>query len=129
MNYSKHVEHGPDADLIKTTGQGVGPKRTRSYRRGYRHEADMAKRLNGQRVGLTGKATIDVDAGWLAIECKERQTLPAWIQTAMSKARAKASDDQLAVVILHELGKRHDNDLVVLRLCDFEEHFGETEER
>ena len=99
-----------------------------TYRRGYRHEAAIAKRFNSERVGLTGKATIDVDAGWLAIECKERESLPAWIKVALGKANAKANDGQLAIVILHELGERHDNDLVVLRLKDFEERFGATEE-
>ncbi len=38
----------------------------------------------------------------------------------------KAPDfgDQLPIVILHEAGQRHANDLVVLRLSDFVDHFG-----
>jgi hypothetical protein len=99
-----------------------------SYNRGYRHEKAMEKRLGGQRVGLTGKATIDVDAGWLAVECKEREALPSWIKVALGKAVVKARDSQLAILILHELGKRHDGDLVVLRLSDFEAHFGDSKE-
>ncbi len=123
---NKLIEHGADAEIIKAQHLGVGHKR-HSYRRGYRHEADIAKRLNGTRVGCTGKATIDVDAGWLAVECKERKELPAWIQDALGKANAKAQEGQLAIVVLHQLGQRHDNDLVVIRLADFEEHFGEAE--
>jgi hypothetical protein len=100
---------------------------TSSYRRGYAHEAALAKRLGGKRIGCTGKATIDVDAGWVAVECKERETLPTWIKAALGKANSKAKDGQLAIVVLHELGQRHDNDLVVIRLADFQERFGDME--
>lgn len=43
---------------------------------------------------------------------------------AVGQARANAPDARLPVVILHQVGARHDSDLVVLALGDFEEWFG-----
>ncbi len=57
----------------------------------------------------------------------DRQRLPSWLQAAMAQARANAPAGRLPVVILHKLGQRHDDDLVVLRLADFEEWFGAAE--
>ncbi len=97
---------------------------TTAHRRGKAHERAMAGRLNGQRVGVTGLATQDVDCGRLSIECKSRKELPAWLLDAVQQARRNARAEQLAVVILHQVGRRHDGDLVVLRLCDWEQWYG-----
>lgn len=43
---------------------------------------------------------------------------------AMAQARTNAPAGRLPVVVLHRVWSRHDNDLVVLRLADFEEWFG-----
>jgi hypothetical protein len=40
------------------------------------------------------------------------------------KQAEQASDGQLPVVVLHQKHKRHDDDLVLLRLSDFEAWFG-----
>ena len=50
------------------------------------HERRMAKRFGGVRNGNRGEAAADVDAGWAAIECKERAKLPAWLERAMAQA-------------------------------------------
>ena len=84
-------------------------------------ERTLARRLGGQRVGCTGKAIADVISDWLSIEVKTRKTLPAWLLSAIEQAR---DDDRLSMVILHQVGQRHDDDLVVMRLTDFEEWFG-----
>ncbi len=89
-----------------------------------RCERKIAKRLNGQRVGPSGTSTADVVNPYLAVECKERKELPVWLKSAMSQAVAAAKERQLPVVVLHELGARHGNDLVVVRLGDFEDHMG-----
>lgn len=83
----------------------------------------MARRLGGRRTGHLGGQ--DVDAGWLSVEVKSRQSLPAWLTDALAQARRHAQDGQLAIVILHVHGARHDDNLVVLRLKDFEQWFGE----
>jgi hypothetical protein len=84
------------------------------------HERRIAKRLSGRRVGNAGKPTPDVLAAGLVIECKHRASLPKWLTAAVSSICGKAQAGQLAIVVLHEKGKRSDNDLVVMRLSDFQ---------
>ena len=77
--------------------------------------------IGGQRnpVG-TGKS--DVTSDWLIVEVKERQQLPRWIQDDLDKARKKATDEQLGIVLLHQKGK-HDDVILVAR-SDWEAWFG-----
>jgi hypothetical protein len=49
------------------------------------------------------------------------KSLPAWLKHAMAQAEAAARDGKVPVVVLHERGQRHADDLVVLRLGDLEE--------
>lgn len=88
-------------------------------------ERTIAKRLGGQRVGAAGRAAADVQTHWLAAEVKHRRRLPQWLKDALAQAVAGANDEQLPVVVLHEAGGRHDDDLVLLRLRDFQEWFGD----
>jgi len=87
-------------------------------------ERALAKRLGGKRAGPTGRTGSDILHDWLAVECKERKRLPAWLKAALSQSIGAAKPEQLPIVILHELGTRHDGDLVVMRLRHFEEWFG-----
>ena len=76
---------------------------------------------------ITGRQrgdTPDVAHPWLSVEVKHRKSLPTWLLDAMDQARAAAGSDQLAVSILHEAGRRHDDNLVLVRLGDFREWFG-----
>lgn len=91
-----------------------------------RCERAIAARLGGQRVGNRGTAAPDVVTDWLAIECKARRSLPAWLKRAVAQARAAAGEDRLPLVVLHETGTRHDCDLVILTLRDFEQWFGDV---
>ena len=68
----------------------------------------------------------DVRCDWLAVEAKLRRHLPEWLKAAMSQAVAAAGLNQLPIVVLHECGQRHDGDLVLLRLDDFCDWFGEV---
>jgi hypothetical protein len=88
-------------------------------------ERAIAKRLQGQRVGNTGQATPDVETSWACVEVKERQRLPAWLKEAVHQAVAGAWGDRLPLVVLHQAGQRHDGDLVIMRLRDFQDWFGE----
>jgi hypothetical protein len=58
------------------------------------------------------------------VEVKTRKNLPQWIRDAVSQAKRNGGVEQLSVVILHQNGMRHDGDLVVLSLPDFECWFG-----
>lgn len=88
-------------------------------------ERAMARRLGGKRTGHLGGQ--DVDAGWLSAECKHRKQIPTWLTDALTQARRHAQPEQLPIVILHQHGARHDDNLVVLRLADFQEWFGDDE--
>jgi len=91
-------------------------------------ERAIAKRLGGRRVGCAGEATADVITNWLAVEVKTRKTLPRWLLAAIGQAVGAADDGRLPILVLHEKGRRHDDDLVVLRLGDFQAWFGQMSE-
>jgi len=42
----------------------------------------------------------------------------------VDQAQRHATADKLAIVVLHELNRSHDEDLVVMRLAEFEAWFG-----
>lgn len=93
-----------------------------------RAEREIARRIGGERVPITGRArgsAPDIRHEWLSIECKQRRRLPEWILDAMSQAKASRRGDQLPVAILHESGRPYSSALVVLELSDFVEYFGE----
>jgi hypothetical protein len=94
-------------------------------------ERMTATLLHGKRVPITGRQrgdVPDVEHPWLSIEVKHRKALPNWLLDAMSQARASAKDGQLPIAVLHEAGQRHANSLVVVRLSEFIEWFGEIYE-
>ena len=90
-----------------------------------RTERAIAARLNGRRQGATGRRGPDVVTGWLSVEVKHRRRLPAWLKDAQRQAQSGAGD-RLPLVILHECGQRHSDDLVLMRLGDFQDWFGEV---
>jgi hypothetical protein len=86
-----------------------------------RTERDIAARLGGKRVPVTGRArgdAPDIAHETLSLEVKHRASLPAWLHDAMAQAVAAAAPGQVPVAILHEHGTRHDGDLCVVRLVD-----------
>lgn len=83
-------------------------------------ERAIAKRLNGRRLGATGGATPDVITDRLAVEVKHRKALPEWLKDALAQAVHGAEEDRVPLVVLHEAGKHHADDLVLLRLQDLE---------
>jgi hypothetical protein len=93
-----------------------------------RAEREIAQRIGGERVPITGRArgsAPDIAHNLFAVECKQRRRLPEWIRDAMSQARASARRDQLPIAVLHESGRPYSSALVVLELADFVDYFGE----
>lgn len=88
-------------------------------------ERAVARWLHGRREGAVGTRGPDVANDWLVAEVKHRRRLPQWLKDAQRQART-AAGDRLPLVILHESGQRHSDDLVVLRLGDFQDWFGEV---
>ncbi len=86
-------------------------------------ERAIARYVGGERLSnhALGLETPDVETEHYSIEVKHRKALPQWIVAAMAQARRNASAGKLPLVILHQAGARHDNDLVVMRLRDMAE--------
>lgn len=95
-----------------------------------RCEREVAARLGGRRVPITGRQrgdVPDIKHEWLSVEVKTRKALPTWLKDAVAQAVAAASPTQLPIVVLHQVGERHSRDLVVLPLSEFEAWFGPTD--
>ena len=109
-------------------GKGIMRQLGRLWRMSWKDtERELARRLNGHRVGNTGSATPDVVTDWLAVEVKTRKALPDWLWQGMAQAvRNNDGDGRLPVLLLHQTGARHDDDFVVMRLYDFREWFGDA---
>jgi hypothetical protein len=97
-------------------------------------ELAIAKLLGGERVPINGRvrgSAPDVAHSWLAIEVKSLKNLPARMVDAMDQAeksaawaKRKEGKDKLPIAIIHHDRQNHHNDLVVMRLGQFMEHFG-----
>lgn len=79
-------------------------------------ERAIARILGGQRAPITGRKGADVSHPILAIECKHRAEIPAWLKAAMQQAVDAAKPGQIPVAVLHESGKAHLDDLCIIRL-------------
>jgi hypothetical protein len=85
-------------------------------------ERAIASIVGGKRVPITGRQrgdVPDIDHDNYSIEVKHRKKLPSWIQDAMDQAIQSSRGNKAPIVILHEHGKRHDNDYVIISLKNF----------
>lgn len=89
----------------------------KNRQRGKSLERFIARDLGGRRVGILGQEDVILHCG-IAVETKERKKLPAFIHNCMSQAERNAKGDT-AIVVLHELGKEHGDDIVLCRYKDF----------
>lgn len=94
-----------------------------------RTERELAKMLGGKRIPVTGRQrgeTPDIDHPLYSIEVKHKKKLPEWLHDAHDQAvQSSNKRKKLPVVVLHETGKAHKNDYVVLQMRDFLEITGE----
>lgn len=88
-----------------------------SRNRGNAHQRYIAKRLNGRNVGILGQEDVMLENGNFSIECKERVGFAGkkFMEQSIKNARGK-----IPIVIVHVLNEKHDDDLVLIRLIDFE---------
>ena len=93
------------------------PKQSRSTWQS--HERRIAAALGTQRAAL-GHAGADVVTDTWSLECKSWRTLPARVVDALAQAERSATADQVAAAVIHQVGARHDKDLVVMRWADFD---------
>lgn len=92
-------------------------------------EKGVAAILGGERVSNTalGLRSADVETPAYSVEVKSRKELPNWLVNAVGQAHRNAGRGKLPLVVLHQVGCRRVNDLVIVRLGDFIEWFGEPE--
>lgn len=89
-------------------------------------ERRVAQLVGGRRVPVNGRGgQPDVTSSWCAAEVKTRKSLPQWLKDALRQARAGARDDQVPVVVLHELGTAYRDGIVCLSLQDFVDWYGD----
>jgi len=88
----------------------------KNRRRAKAVERALAERLGGRRVGILGQEDIFI-GDLFSVEVKSRKSVAIydWFQQAVKNAKGR-----IPLLIVHITGKRHDNDLVVMSLKDFE---------
>lgn len=89
---------------------------SRNRNRGKRQQRYTAKRLGGKNVGSLGGE--DVESTNFSIECKSRVKSVA--HAFMDQAVRNCPKDKMPLVIIHKHNDSHNNDLVCMRLIDWE---------
>jgi hypothetical protein len=84
--------------------------------RGKAAERAVAKALDGKRVGTMGGEDVHLDGPW-SCEVKSRKAFVAmdW----MDQATRNAPTGKTPMVVVHVRGKRHTEDLVIVRMEDW----------
>ena len=116
MNYHKDL-HTDDLNAARS-------RRGRTARaRGNAFEREVARLLNGKRVGQFG-GKQDVAADWIAVQCKVGKSYPERLDTWLRQVPVKA--DQLAALVMGDspgAGTKR-RTLIILDLDDFVAWFG-----
>lgn len=117
------------SDLDIEQKNAARSRRGRTARqRGNAFEREVAKRLNGQRVGQFGGKT-DVAADWIAVQCKVggsySERYDGWLRSIQVKG------DQLAALVVGDSpgAGKHRRTMIVLDLDDFIAWFGKEESK
>jgi len=90
-------------------------------------ERKVAEYLGGERVSRGdnfGESDTDVRHKAFSIEVKERKKVSQFLIDIVKQADQYNDGSKLSIGVLHEKGKRHDNDLVLVRLKDFADYYG-----
>lgn len=88
---------------------------SRNRERGKDAERTIAKLIGGRRVGILGKE--DIDHPDYTVEVKSRKSFAG--SKFLEQAEKHNADDKTAIAIVHVTGKRHAEDIVMMRLKDF----------
>ena len=88
--------------------------------RGKSAERSVAKTLGGKRVGVLSGEDVSLDEPF-SVEVKSRQTFVAcaWMAQAVRNAKGKTP-----LLVVHVHGKRHDDDMVIVKMSDFKSWWG-----
>lgn len=90
-------------------------KQSRNRQRGKDIEKAVAKRFNGQRIGLFGGE--DIMHTKFSIEVKSRKKFIGrkWMKQCIDNA----PHDKVPIVVVHESHKPHYKDMVIISVDDF----------
>jgi hypothetical protein len=88
--------------------------------RGKRSEKAVATRLKGRRLGTLGAQ--DVETSLFSVEVKSRQRFVG--EAFLSQARSHCPLGKIPLAVVHLHGQRHNDDIVLLRLRDFQDLHG-----
>lgn len=97
----------------------------RNRGRGKRNEKALARLTNMERVGIFGKE--DGKSEIFSAEWKSRKKFVG--QKFMNQAVANCPEGKTPLVVVHVLSQRRTNDLVMMRLRDWLDFFGELREK
>ena len=92
----------------------------RNRKRGKSYEKKLSERFKGYRQGIYGGE--DVATEIFSIEAKTRKKFAG--QQFMEQAIANCPNDKVPLVVVHIISQRTANDLVMMRLGDFEDWYG-----
>lgn len=94
-----------------------------------RVEEQVMEQLGGERTGPKGygHAVEDGHVGHFSVEIKHRKDVPKWLLAAIAQAENNAPKGSLPIVVIHPKHARYDNSIVVLRLAEFRDWFGDTQ--
>ena len=83
------------------------------------NERAIARMLGGKRVIEKGLNMEDITHPVFSIEAKSRKFIPKWLLEAMAQSAANAPSGKVPIVVVHQVGEPHVEDLVMIRLGDF----------
>lgn len=89
-------------------------------------ERKTARGLNGQRVGATGKETVDVEHPLFNIECKYRAKLSfiPWYQQALKHS---AKNGKIPLLVVKQKGTH--GEYAILKMSDLERLINGNQEK
>jgi hypothetical protein len=93
---------------------------TPNKRAGRKYQSYLANRLGGKSVGTIEPQ--DISHPIWSIEAKKRKTFAG--QKFMQQAVKNCPADKTPIAIVHITGDSHNDDIVMMRLKDWEEWYG-----
>jgi len=97
----------------------------RNRARGKATEKAIAQRFGGQRMGIFGRE--DVRMSLFSVEVKDRRKFVG--QGFMEQSVRNCPEGKIPLVVVHITGQRRVNDLVMVRMKDFEDCLGDLLDR
>lgn len=89
-------------------------------KRGKRTEAALATRTGSKRVGIFGDHDLEHELWSIEVKNRQKCVVTSWMHQSIRNCHLFKTP----LVILHIHGDRHDNDLVMMRLKDWEDNYG-----